>query len=112
MVIWFYAFAASLVPEESTATVSIGDIERTPDAFIEAGEIIFNGKGKCNTCHTLDLSAPKSRCPDLTDIGTRAATQQPGKTAKEYLIESTYEPHKFLVPRLRKHYATGLETAD
>ena len=98
MVIWFYAFAASIVPETSTATVDTEKIDRTPDAFIEAGEIIFNGKGKCNTCHTLDPSAPKSRCPDLTDIGTRAATRQPGKTAKEYLIESTYEPHKYLVP--------------
>ena len=96
MVIWFYAFAASIVPETSTATVVIG--ERTPEVFVEAGEAIFNGKGKCNTCHTLDPSAPKSRCPDLTDIGTRAATRQPGLTAKEYLIESTYEPHKFLVP--------------
>ena len=96
MVIWFYAFAASIVPETSTATVEI--TERTPEVFVEAGEAIFNGKGKCNTCHTLDPSAPKSRCPDLTDIGTRAATRQPGLTAKEYLIESTYEPHKFLVP--------------
>ena len=96
MVIWFYAFAASIVPETSTATVVI--TERTPEVFVEAGEAIFNGKGKCNTCHTLDPSAPKSRCPDLTDIGTHAATRQPGMTAKEYLIESTYEPHKFLVP--------------
>ncbi len=98
MVIWFYAFAASIVPPTSTATVDLSSIERTPDAFIEAGEIIFNGKGKCNTCHTLDTSAPPGRCPDLTDIGTRAATRQPGLAAKEYLIESTYEPHKFLVP--------------
>ncbi len=98
MVIWFYAFAASIVPEISTATVDLSTIDRTPEAFIEAGEIIFNGKGKCITCHTLDTSAPPGRCPDLTDIATRAATRQPGKTAKEYLIESTYEPHKFLVP--------------
>ena len=98
MVIWFYAFAASIVPETSTATVILDDIERTPDAFIEAGEAIFNGKGKCNTCHTLDPSAPPGRCPDLTDVGTLAATRQPGLTAKEYLIESTYEPHKYLVP--------------
>ncbi len=98
MVIWLYAFAASIVPETSTATIDIEKIPRTPEAFIEAGEIIFNGKGKCNTCHTLDPSAPKSRCPDLTDVGTRAATRQPGKAAKEYLIESTYEPHKYLVP--------------
>ena len=98
MVIWFYAFAASIVPETSTATFDPDIVDRTPDAFTEIGEIIFNGKGKCNTCHTLDPSAPKSRCPDLTDIGTRAATRQPGMTAKEYFIESTYEPHKFLVP--------------
>ena len=97
MVIWFYAFAASIVPETSTATVDLSSIERTPEAFIEAGEAIFNGKGKCNTCHTLDTSAPPGRCPDLTDVGTRAATRQPGLTAKEYLIESAYEPHKFLV---------------
>ena len=97
MVIWFYAFAASLVPKESTATVDISDIERTPDAFVEAGEAIFNGKGKCQTCHTLDPSAPKGRCPDLSTIGSLAATRKPGVSAKDYLIESTYEPHKFLV---------------
>ena len=97
MVIWFYAFAASVVPETSTATIDINTIDRTPEAFIEAGEIIFNGKGKCNTCHTLDPSAPKGRCPDLSVIGSQAATRKPGVSAKDYLIESTYEPHKFLV---------------
>lgn len=98
LVIWFYAFAASIVPETSTAKVDVDNIPRTPEAFVEAGEAIFNGKGKCNTCHTLDPSAPKSRCPDLSDVGARAATRQPGVSAKDYLIESTYEPHKFLVP--------------
>ncbi len=98
MVIWLYAFAASLVPKESTATVDLLNIERTPEAFVEAGEAIFNGKGKCHTCHTLDTSAPKPRCPDLSDVGVRAASRKPGVSAKDYLIESTYEPHKFLVP--------------
>ena len=98
LVIWFYAFAASIVPETSTAKVDVSSIERTTEAFVEAGEIIFNGKGKCHTCHTLDPSAPKSRCPDMSDVGIRATTRKPGVTAKEYLIESTYEPHKFLVP--------------
>ena len=98
LVIWFYAFAASIVPETSTAKVDVANIPRTPEAFVEAGEAIFNGKGKCNTCHTLDPSAPKGRCPDLSDVGARAATRQPGVSAKDYLIESTYEPHKFLVP--------------
>lgn len=97
LVIWFYAFAASIVPETSTAKVDVDNIPRTPEAFVEAGEAIFNGKGKCNTCHTLDPSAPKGRCPDLSDVGARAATRQPGVSAKDYLIEATYEPHKFLV---------------
>jgi len=98
LIIWFYAFAASVVPETSTAQLDASSIERTPEAFTEAGQAIFLGKGKCHTCHTLDSSAPKSRCPDLTDVGVRAATRKPGMTVKEYLIESTYEPHKFLVP--------------
>ncbi len=97
LVIWFYAFAASIVPETSTAKIDL-DIPRTSEAYVEVGEAIFNGKGKCNTCHTLDPSAPKGRCPDLSDVGARAATRQPGVSAKDYLIESTYEPHKFLVP--------------
>lgn len=98
LVIWLYAFAAGIVPDTSTAKVDLSSIERTPEAFVEAGEAIFNGKGKCNTCHTLDPSAPKGRCPDLSNVGAQAATRQPGVSAKDYLIESTYEPHKFLVP--------------
>ncbi len=98
LVIWLYAFAASVVPETSTAQLDASSVERTVEAYIEAGEAIFYGKGKCHTCHTVDPSAPKSRCPDLTDVGLRAATRRPGMTAKEYLIEATYEPHKFLVP--------------
>ena len=98
LVIWFYAFSASVVPVTSTAKLDLSSIERTPEAFVEAGEAIFNGKGKCNTCHTLDPSAPKSRCPDLTDVGARAATRKPGIAAKAYLIESLYEPETFLVP--------------
>ena len=97
MVIWFYAFAASVVPETSTAKVDLSSIERTPEAFVEAGEAIFKGKGKCLTCHTLDPSAPKGRCPDLTTIGARAGTRKSGTAGKDYLIESLYEPTAFLV---------------
>ncbi|MBI1924897.1 c-type cytochrome [Candidatus Poribacteria bacterium] len=98
LVIWFYAFAANIVPSTSTAAVDVSSIERTPEAFIEAGQAIFNGKGKCHTCHTLDPSGPKGRCPDLIGVGTRAATRKPGMTAKQYFIESLYEPSAYLVP--------------
>jgi mono/diheme cytochrome c family protein len=97
-VIWFYAFVAGLVPESSTA-VNLTSLDWSdPDAVAEQGALVFNGKGQCAACHTVDPSAPPGRCPDLTDIGINAASRVPGTDAKTYLIESLYEPHKYLVP--------------
>lgn len=97
-VIWFYAFVASLVPESSTA-VSLTELDWSdPDAVAEQGALVFNGKGQCAACHTVDPSAPPGRCPDLTDIGINAANRIPGMDAKAYLIESLYEPAKHLIP--------------
>ncbi|MCE2415395.1 hypothetical protein J4G07_15495 [Candidatus Poribacteria bacterium] len=97
-VIWFYAFVAGLVPESSTA-VSATEVDRTdPEGAAEQGALIFNGKGQCSACHTVDTSAPKGRCPDLTDIGINAANRIPGMDAKTYLIESLYFPWNHLVP--------------
>ena len=98
-VIWFYAFIAALVPDTSTATGTVTELDWSdPDAVIEIGATIFNTKGQCAACHTLDTTAPAGRCPDLTDIGVTAANRQPGTDAKTYLIESLYDPGKYLVP--------------
>lgn len=97
-VIWFYAFIAGLVPESSTA-VNLTSLDWSdPDAVAEQGALVFNGKGQCSACHTVDSSAPPGRCPDLTDIGINAANRVPGMDAKTYLIESMYEPENYLVP--------------
>ena len=97
-VIWFYAFVAGLVPESSTA-VNLTELDWSdPDAVAEQGALVFNGKGQCSACHTVDTSAPPGRCPDLTDIGVNAANRVPGMDAKAYLIESMYQPANFLVP--------------
>ena len=97
-VIWFYAFVAGLVPESSTA-VNLTELDWSdPDAVAEQGALVFNGKGQCSACHTVDTSAPKGRCPDLTDIGVNAATRVSGMDAKAYLIESMYQPANYLVP--------------
>jgi len=86
-VIWFYAFVAGLVPESSTA-VNLTSLDWSdPDAVAEQGALVFNGKGQCAACHTVDPSAPPGRCPDLTDIGINAASRVPGTDAKTYLIE-------------------------
>ena len=96
-VIWFYAFVAGLVPESSTA-VNLTELDWSdPDAVAEQGALVFNGKGQCSACHTVDTSAPKGRCPDLTDIGVTAASRVPGMDAKTYLIESLYHPADYLV---------------
>ena len=98
-IIWCYAFIAGLVPDTSTASGPVTTLDwADPDAVAEIGLSIFNGKGQCAACHTLDTSAPPGRCPDLTDIGVNAANRVPGVDAKTYLIESLYEPGKYLVP--------------
>ena len=79
------------------ATDDLSTLAREPGQFVEAGKVIFNGKGSCYSCHTLNPSAPPGRGPDLTDIGAHAATRKPGMGARAYLIESLYDPSAFLV---------------
>lgn len=98
-VILFYSFIGGLMPESTSAGGAVTELDwDDPDAVAEIGEVIFNTKGQCSACHTLDSSAPQGRCPDLTDIGLNAANREPGVDAKTYLIESLYEPSKYLVP--------------
>lgn len=98
LVIWFYAVLGNLIPQSTSGlAVAVGDIERTPDAFVSAGDAIFHGKGKCATCHTIGEGATKPRCPDLANIGIRAESRQPGTSAKDYLVESLYLPSTYLV---------------
>ena len=92
------------IPWETSRVVGAPDttddlsiLGREPEQFVEVGKAIFNGKGSCYSCHTLNPSASPSRGPDLTDIGVHAATRKPGIGAKAYLIESLYDPAAFLV---------------
>ena len=92
------------IPWETSRVVGAPDttdyfsiLARESEQFIEAGKAIFNGKGSCYSCHTLNPSAPPGRGPDLTNIGVGAATRKPGMGAKGYLIESLYDPAAFLV---------------
>ncbi len=92
------------IPWETSRVVGAPDttddfstLARKPEQFVEAGKAIFNGKGSCYSCHTLNPSAPPGRGPDLTNIGMAAATRKPGMGPKTYLIESLYDPAAFLV---------------
>lgn len=97
-VIWSYAYLGNLIPQSTSGpSVALGDIERTPDEFIAAGEAIFHGKGKCATCHTIGGGATESRCPDLVNIGITAESRKSDMSAKDYLVESLYMPSAYLV---------------
>lgn len=97
--VWVYAWIGNIIPQSTSGpAVALGDIERTPEAFIAAGEAIFHGKGKCATCHTIGGGATKPRCPDLENIGKRAQNRKPNMSARDYLIESLYMPSAYLVP--------------
>ena len=97
-VIWSYALLGNLIPQSSSGpAVAVGDIERTPEAFVAAGKSIFYGSGKCSTCHVIGASATTPRCPDLSDIGIIGGGRREGMSTREYLVEALYLPEAFLV---------------
>ena len=67
------------------------------------GQAIFNGSGGCGACHTIEGVSTGLLGPDLTHIGTDAATRKPDLSAEEYITESIRDPEAFV--------ATGVERA-
>jgi cytochrome c551/c552 len=57
---------------------------------------IFTGKGGCGACHTIERISTGLVGPDLTHIGTDAATRIPGVSARDYLTESIRQPEAFI----------------
>lgn len=72
--------------------------------LVATGQQIFlTGQGEgaataCFTCHTIDgvPGATGLLGPDLTHIGTEAATRQPGVSADDYLRQSITDPEGFV----------------
>ena len=97
-VIWSYALLGNLIPQGSSGpAVAVGDIERTPEAFVSAGKSIFYGKGKCSTCHVIGSSATTPRCPDLSNIGIAGGGRRENMSTRNYLVEALYLPEAYLV---------------
>jgi putative heme-binding domain-containing protein len=71
----------------------------------EAGESIFWGKGKCDTCHQIGTRGSAVRCPNLENVAEmalerakeRAGQGKPGMTATDYLVESIVYPNDYVV---------------
>ena len=93
-----YTMVGQSVPQKEVHPPEVIEIatDVTTEEMVEIGKEIFEGKGICNTCHTIGRSGAL-RFPDLDGIGARATTAIPGYTAVEYLAESLYEPDTFVV---------------
>lgn len=58
-------------------------------------------KGTCNACHTIAgvPGAVGVIGPNLSNIGTDAATRIPGYSAEQYIHESIVNPNAFIAPK-------------
>lgn len=58
-------------------------------------------KATCFACHVIPgiPTAMGQVGPNLTGIGTAAATRVPGQTAEQYLMESIMNPNAFIAPK-------------
>jgi len=91
------------------------------DVSPEGGEVIFWGKGRCYTCHSVGGRGSAVRCPNLgafgekfaIPIGARAAerarlrSEETGLdyTATDYLVESLAKPDAYLVEGFKNEMA-------
>lgn len=93
-----YTMVGQSVPQKEVHPPEVIEIatDVTTEEMVEIGKGIFEGKGICNTCHTIGRSGAL-RFPDLDGIASRAANMIPGYSAVEYLAESLYEPDIYVV---------------
>ncbi|MCB0155293.1 MAG: c-type cytochrome [Anaerolineae bacterium] len=92
--------AAAAAPETAPAEVSseagaVGGADSEIDAVIA----VVNAAG-CQACHTIPgiPNAVGQIGPDLSNIGTNAATRREGYSAEQYIRESLVEPGAFTAP--------------
>ena len=88
------AVEATAVPEAPPAEPSGGSSAE----LVAQGQALFTGKGTCLACHTVEGISTGLVGPDLTHIGTDAATRNPPQAAREYIVQSIREPEAFVAP--------------
>lgn len=94
----FYTYVGQMVPQSQVhppKEIALRADLTTTD-MVKIGREIMEGKGLCFTCHTIGKTGAL-RFPDLEGIGSRAQNRVPGLSDVEYLVESLYEPDKFIV---------------
>ena len=77
---------------------------------VNLGMEVFAGSGGCGACHTVEGVAAGMVGPDLTHIGSEAASRKPEMSAEEYLMESIKNPEAFVAEGVERAMP-GLMTA-
>ncbi|HVS15180.1 MAG TPA: cytochrome c [Thermoanaerobaculia bacterium] len=95
-----YTYIGQLVPQKEMLPPeeTVIRTDMTTEDLVAAGEQVARNKGICLTCHTIGEGGAGLRFPDLSGIGSRAATQVEGLSELEYLAQSLYQPNVYIVP--------------
>jgi mono/diheme cytochrome c family protein len=105
-----YTYIGQLVPQKQVLPpeVIVMADTMTTDELVGVGRTIFEGKGLCQTCHTVGNPRPGMRFPDLAGIGERAGRRIDGMDALAYLAHSLYRPNEYVV----EGFAPGMPEID
>ena len=78
----FYTWVGALVPQKEVHPPEVVELAEdvSTEELVSIGQTIYEGKGLCNTCHTIGQSGAL-RFPDLGGIAETAATRVPGWSA-------------------------------
>ena len=86
----------------------------SPTGPTSRGAQVYQDKN-CAACHRIDSTGATSG-PDLTHIGTIAASRRPDEVAETYLRESIQDPGAYIVPgypdTMNRGLANSLSKAD
>ena len=105
-----YYFATQLTPPATPATPaptsppasSAASLTLPADGDLQGGNVDIGknlfAKQACSACHVIEKGQAATVGPNLSNIGNRAATRQPDRTAAQYLWESIMSPNAFLTP--------------
>ena len=85
-------------PTTGSSATTIPDRGNGGDGPVGQGQQSFAGAGSCIACHTIQgvPAAVGVVGPELTHVGTDAATRKPGTSARDYITESIRDPEAFV----------------
>lgn len=73
---------------------------------LNVGKAVFSMR--CQSCHSLAQDGKPKMGPGLANIGADAAVRRPGVSAKDYILESIFEPDVFVAPGVTGQMPSGL----